>query len=126
MKFRDRVARFMQGRYGNDELTRFLMAIILIVLVVGMFVRGPVCQMIAILLLVLTYARIFSKNYPKRYGENQIYLKYRNGLKFRWDNLRKYHIYHCPSCKQKIRIPRGKGKIAVRCPKCNTEFIRRS
>ena len=77
--------------------------------------------------------RIFSRNVQKRYAENQAYLmktyKIRNWFQNQkniWQQRKVYHIYTCPSCKQKIRIPKGKGKIEVRCPKCGTTFIKKS
>ena len=76
---------------------------------------------------------LFSRNVQKRYAENQAYLmktyKIRNWFQNQkniWQQRKVYHIYTCPSCKQKIRIPKGKGKIEVRCPKCGTTFIKKS
>lgn len=83
--------------------------------------------------IIYCYFRIFSKNITKRYAENQKYLAKTYKLRsffYKQKELMKqrkvYHIYKCPSCKQKIRIPRGKGKIEVRCPKCGTTFIKKS
>lgn len=83
--------------------------------------------------MIYLYIRCFSKNYEKRYAENNRYLKYSSKLKsafatFKRDmKIRKtHHIYRCPNCRQKIKIPKNKGRISIRCPKCYTEFIKRS
>lgn len=125
--------RFMQNRYGIDDLSKFMMGLTFVLAVVNLFVRNNMISAIIWIIIILIYFRMFSKNRYKRYQENQIFLKYmgpiQNKIKKEINlmKLRKeYHIYTCPTCKQKIKIPRGKGKIAVRCPKCRTEFIKKS
>jgi len=130
---KDKLRHFMYGRYGVDELTRFILMFDCLLMVISFLIRSDILNITCILIIGVCYLRMFSRNYNKRYAENQIYLKYRNifhqkTAKFRYDlNQRKiYHIYKCPSCKQKIRVPRGKGKISISCPKCRTEFIKHS
>ena len=100
------------------------------------FLRTAVSMLLYIFgwgVVIYCYFRIFSRNVQKRYAENQAYLmktyKIRNWFQNQkniWQQRKVYHIYTCPSCKQKIRIPKGKGKIEVRCPKCGTTFIKKS
>ena len=123
----------MQGRYGVDSLSRFLSVILLAVIVIGMFVRIPLSGLISLVLLVILYWRMFSRNIPKRYAENQKFLQLRDKFLGNFSNfgsnmsqLKDYHIYKCPRCNQKIRIPRGKGHIMVRCPRCGYEFHKKS
>ena len=35
-------------------------------------------------------------------------------------------VFKCPNCGQKIRIPRGHGKVSVHCRKCGHDFIGRT
>ena len=130
---RDKFQRFMQGRYGVDELSRFLTTLGLILIVVNLFFRNVILSYVVLAILIYCYYRMFSRNYSRRYAENQKYLTWRNRLKSgpsRWrsemEQRKIYHIYRCPSCRQKIRVPKGKGKIIVTCPKCHTEFQRKS
>ena len=84
-------------------------------------------------MLIYSYVRVFSKNINKRYEQNQKYLYYESkvkklfsGVKYNLKKRKTHRIFMCPSCKQKIRVPRGKGKIEITCPKCHTTFIRKS
>lgn len=131
---REKLQRFMWGRYGNDQLNRFLMAVMLVCLVLSMIFRfrGPF-YFIALAALVCSYFRMFSRNTSKRSAENQWYLK--RSMKVRGffqkkkrelSQLKQYHIYRCPNCRQKLRVPRGRGRIAVTCRKCGTEFFKKS
>jgi len=130
---REKLARFMVGRYGQDEFGQFLFIVALVSMLLSVLFGGSVWYTISLLLLVFGYYRILSKNHAKRYQENSKYLFYYNKSKafikrkeYQLKQYRHYHIYRCPTCKQKIRIPRGKGKISISCPKCKTEFIKRS
>ena len=132
-RFKDKMARFMYGRYGMDQLSRKLSLICLVLLIVTMFVRNNVIYMIALVGIVYTYFRVFSRNISRRSEENEKYLKFHykvvgklNKIKFRITDSKTHRIFRCPSCSQKIRAPRGKGKISIKCPKCRIEFIKKT
>lgn len=130
---KEKILRFMYGRYGTDQLSKFMLVVSLILLIVSSFTGNAGLYILSVVLLVYMYFRMFSKNVRKRYEENMKYLKYHHRLKnflntFRRDmTIRKtHHIYRCPNCSQKIKIPRHKGRVAIKCPKCYTEFIKNS
>ena len=134
---KEKIGRFMAGRYGNDKLNQFMMAVFLGCAVLNLFVRNAYASTVLnsweCLLILLVYIRMFSRNISKRYAENQKYLALENRLRrffgqkrYLMQQRKEYHIYSCPNCKQKIRIPRGKGKIEIDCPKCHTKFIKKS
>lgn len=129
----EKIRRFMTGRYGLDEAGRFIFIVSAILMIVSTFTKNSVLYLISVILLILYGYRIISKNYQRRYKENAIYLQYKNKIlasinkiKYNIGQRKVYHIYKCPSCKQKIRIPKGKGKVTITCPKCKTEFNQRS
>ena len=124
---------FMSGRYGTDELSKFMLAVCLVLLVINIFTGVQGVYLIALVLLGVCYFRMFSRNYVKRSDENRKYLdtvwKIKNWFlkkKNRIIQSKDFHIYKCPSCGQKIRIPRGKGKICITCPKCRNQFEKKS
>ena len=130
---REKIQRFMIGRYGADELAKAQSIAALVLLFLSMFSRLGIFYWLAIALMIYSTWRMFSKNISARYAENQKYLALENRLRrffgqkrYLMQQRREYHIYKCPGCKQKIRIPRGKGKISIRCPKCGEEFIKNS
>lgn len=148
---KEKIARFMQGRYGVDEFGRFLTGVAFVWIVIELLSRNRIFGILFWLTIIYLYYRMLSRDYGKRQQENSRFLAqryrlqsawnrrfhtsgYRGGslsgrwAKFKYELTQKkaYHIYKCPGCKQKIRIPRGKGKIVVTCPKCRTEFMKRS
>lgn len=131
--FRQKVMQFMQGRYGVDQLSNFLIGAAVFLALIGMFVRMPALNILCWLLIIIGYVRIFSKNTSKRYAENQMFLdksfgirnafaKFKYRMKYGKQTAEPYYIYKCKKCGQKIRIPKGKGKIMVTCPKCKNQF----
>ncbi len=129
---RERFYRFMQGRYGNDQFNHFLMILSLAVMILSIFWK-PQLYLVAVALLAWGYYRMFSKKVYSRAVENQKYLSIRENVlkklrreKNLLEQRKTYHIYKCPGCGQKVRIPRGKGKVEVHCPKCGMDFIKRS
>ena len=126
---KERFRQFMMGRYGTDELNNFITVITFISLILS-FISRYFC-ILTTLLLIYMYYRMFSRNFAARRHENAKFLTLKFKLTRRFskdarEERKNFHIYKCPSCGQKIRIPRGKGKIMVTCPKCGKEFIKRS
>ncbi len=126
MKMKDKLARFMTGRYGVDALSKFILYIAIGCMIIGMIFRNSIFDGFAIVLLLIGYFRMFSKNIQSRYNENIKYWNIRNRFLNIFKGRNTHHIYKCPNCKQKIRIPKGKGKIEITCPKCRTQFVKRS
>lgn len=94
---------------------------------------GALLDTLGLAAIIYTYFRIFSRNIQKRYEENQWFLAKTAKLRLRFQKEKSLmaerktnHIYTCPGCGQKIRIPKGKGKIEIDCPKCHTKFVKRS
>ena len=119
----------LKSRYGIDELYRFSIIIVFILIIINLFIKSYIIELIEFIILVISFLRIFSKNKDRRRKENNIYLSYKNKLiKYIDYQKRKYndrntHMYKkCPSCKQKIRLPLKKGKHKVKCPKCKNTF----
>lgn len=130
---KEKFQRFMQGRYGADELSKAQNVVALILLVLSVFTRIGIFYWLAIALIIYETWRMFSKNISRRYQENQQYLNYRYKLTVKIDRYKKrfqqrkiYRFYKCPQCKQTVRVPKGRGRICITCPKCRTEFVKKS
>ena len=133
---REKFARFMAGRNGNDQLNLFiLIADIVLLLLAGIFANslGKVLYPLVILLLGFAYFRMLSRNLCKRSEENGKYLRLRYKLMAefrvrweRWVQRKDYKFFTCPSCKTTLRVPRGHGKIKIVCRKCGSSFTGKS
>ena len=117
--------RFMMGRYGTDKLNMAILLAGLLLSVVALF--NPIA-LLDLGLTALSYGLMFwaifrclSRNTYKRYEENRRYLRFVERLKDR-----EHRYYDCPRCRQVVRVPRGKGKIAITCPKCKEKFIKKT
>ena len=122
--FLDMLRRFMAGRYGHDRLNLTMLVGGCVLCFVQMFVPagiGFVLTIVSEALLILSLLRCFSRNTYKRYNENRKFLLMVDRIK---DRAHRY--YSCPKCRQTVRVPRGKGKIAIICPKCREKFVKKT
>ncbi|MCI8791601.1 MAG: hypothetical protein HFG38_02210 [Eubacterium sp.] len=130
--------RFMYGRYGSDQLSTCLF-FIYVILVVFQFafrnsVPGMILMALSYVVVFIYFFRFLSRNIYKRQSENQKFLQMwkpvKNYLKYLKLRIQERNgvkkLFRCPKCHQTIRVPRGKGKIAITCPKCHYEFIKKT
>ena len=113
--------RFMEGRYGNDKLNNAILGTALLISILGLFIRTPLLNLIAYVLMFWAIFRTLSRNTYKRYQENRKFLQFFDRIR---DREHKY--FDCPKCRQMVRVPRGKGKISITCPRCRKKFVRKS
>ena len=130
---REKFRQFMIGRYGTDGLNQFLSVASLVLLLIAIVSRINLFTWLGVALLVFCYYRTFSRNISKRTEENYKFYTLKDrvngkfrGLKEQWANRKIYHYYRCPQCRQKLRLPRGRGRIQISCPRCGTQFIKKS
>lgn len=117
--------RFMQGRYGGDKLNIALVWISFGAYIVSLLIPFAAAKLV---LMVVYYGllgwaifRMLSRNTYKRYQENRKYLQFIDRVKDR-----EHRYFDCPRCRQQVRVPRGKGKIAITCPKCREKFVKKT
>ena len=117
--------RFMEGRYGNDKLNNALLGSALVLVILALFVRNPLLNLIlhgiSYALMFWSIFRTFSRNTYKRYQENRKFLQVYDRMKDR-----QHRYFDCPKCHQTVRVPRGKGKISITCPRCREKFVKKS
>lgn len=144
---RGKLARFMYGRYGTDQLyhTLFVWEIIFLFAAAILSVLGNVsivCSIIstvlyaiAVTLLGICLFRAMSRNIPARRRENERYLAFmarlRGGKRPKTQKNKNAHSFmdtelhifrQCPFCRATLRLPRQKGKHTVKCPRCAKSF----
>ena len=117
--------RFMTGRYGTDKLNNLLLGLGLATCFLNLFIDNP---FVGLALTAVSYSfmlwalfRCFSRNTYKRYRENRKYLLFVERIRDR-----EHRYFTCPRCRQTVRVPRGKGKIAITCPKCKEKFTKKA
>ena len=115
----------MAGRYGMDKLNRTMLWVSVGIAVVEMFLPFGLLRLV---LTVISYLlvgwilfRCLSRNTYRRYRENRHFLI----LLEQWRD-KEHRYYNCPRCRQPVRVPRGKGKISITCPKCQEKFIKKT
>ncbi len=133
-KFKNKLYRFMYGRYGTDTLNKFYLglyvAIVLVFTVCSWFIADPrisaliylIYAVISFCLIILIFFRMFSRNLVKRRRENEAFCGF---FKLRRNRFRdrKTHVYRkCPSCQAVLRLPKSKGMHTVVCPRCKNRF----
>lgn len=126
----------MYGRHGVDQLSLALMGAAIVLAIVQVFVHGPAYVVLSVLWFAcffLAAFRMFSRNNEKRWAENQKFVTavkpltiWFSGLRSRWRDRKSCRYFHCPNCKATLRVPRGRGKIQIKCPVCKTEFVKKT
>ena len=131
-KLRDGIVRFMYGRNGMDQLNQFLFRGALVVYILYIFMRdnlvGAILSWVVTLGWLYLLFRTFSRNLAKRREENQKFVNWWWGMKNKSAGAKQRHAdkdhkyFTCKTCGAICRVPVGKGKIVITCPKCGGEI----
>ncbi len=132
-KLRYRLTDFMAGRYGADALTIPLVILSCVFTLVSSIFKVGILRLIGTALLVYALFRICSRNFDKRRKELYAYSNLSQKIQKKFNLYRKIHrerqikkYFKCPKCKTLLSVPKGKGRLKIRCVKCHHEFIKKS
>ena len=124
-KLSARLRNFMMGRYGTDRLNMAILSVGLVASLLSVIFKfAPVNLALFLLSYGMMFWAIFrclSRNTYKRYQENRKFLQFVGRLKDR-----EHRYFDCPKCRQMVRVPRGKGKISITCPRCREKFVKKT
>ena len=132
-RLHEKLARFMYGRYGNDSLGNFMLALYLVLAVVSLFIRNSIAanivRLVLTALIVLVFLRMFSRNHYARRKENDTFKKLWRPVKNeailfknRLRDIKNFRYRKCRHCHAVLRLPRKRGKHTVKCPGCGERF----
>jgi Ca2+/Na+ antiporter len=125
MKMTAALRSFMAGRYGTDRLNMVILCTGLVASILSMMVSVQPLNLIlwalSYVLMILAIFRSLSRNTYKRYQENRKFLQIFDRIKDR-----QHRYFDCPKCRQMVRVPRGKGKISITCPRCREKFVKKT
>lgn len=128
-----RLQRFMLGRYGQDDLGRMMSIAALVLCVVSLFTGWMVVYALALVLLGYSVYRMMSRKTERRRDENLAWLRLQGrftgfftGIGRRVKQSKTHRFYKCPGCGQQLRVPKGRGRIMVNCPKCGNAFEKKT
>ncbi len=128
----NRLRLFMSDRYGTDQLNLALLVLYLMLCLISSLTNILFFNLLGIAVVILVFYRMLSRDHYRRAQENRFFLeKAEPVLRFlRQQRLRltdrQHRYYYCPCCRQMLRVPRGRGKITVICPRCRTSIQRKS
>ena len=125
MKLSVALRNFMAGRYGTDRLNMVILCAGLVASLLSVWIKAVPFNLIFWVLsyglMIWAIARSLSRNTYKRYQENRKFLQIFDRLKDR-----DHRYFDCPKCRQMVRVPRGKGKISITCPRCREKFVKKT
>jgi len=128
-KFND----FMAGRYGPDHLYIALFVVGIVIGIIARILRWQFLTFAGYVPMIFAVYRFFSRDIVKRRAENDRFLYYWAPMRYkirnaseRWKSSKTHRFFKCPNCKNILRVPKGKGKIQITCPKCGERFAKRS
>lgn len=122
----------MMGRNGMDYLSLFLWTLSVLLTFIHLFIRKNILIYIGDVFLLISIFRILSKNISQRQHENRIFLQIISPVTSGISDMQKqkkdpdHRYYRCPKCRQLVRVPKGRGKIEITCPRCKNIFEKRS
>lgn len=134
----DKISEYLKNIYGFDSLSFFLLMIVLLLDAIGLVVQEDAMMYLCgagYLPLLLCAFRVFSRNRVRRAEENDAFLdlieplftpKEKSPGELTKEEKKLFKLFECPACKQKIRVPKHKGKIEISCPQCKQKFIRKT
>jgi hypothetical protein len=123
----------MIGRHGSDRLSVFLLIIALVLTVFADLFKLTFLKYTSFLIMAIGIYRVLSKNTVKRRMENYKFVMLTTHIQSSFKNIqtrikdsKTHRHFSCPSCKATLRLPKGKGKIMITCPKCRKEFSKKT
>ena len=121
-----KIKSYAASRYGIDTLGKFSIGAMLVFYLLVIITKQQLLSVFVYFFLLSFLMRSLSSNHYARQQENERFLRKINLIKMRFRDRKTYKYYECKCCSKILRVPKGKGKIEVRCPRCNNTLRKRT